>query len=58
MNRSELVAKIAEKSELSKKDAEKAVAAFIESVTEALVSGDKVQLVGFGSSQTRRTCRP
>ena len=54
MNRSELVAKIAEKSELSKKDAEKAVAAFIESVTEALVSGDKVQLVGFGSFEVRR----
>ena len=54
MNRSELVAKIAEKSELSKKDTEKAVAAFIESVTEALVSGDKVQLVGFGSFEVRR----
>ena len=53
MNRSELIAKIAEKSELSKKDAEKAVAAFIESVTEALVSGDKVQLVGFGSFEVR-----
>ena len=35
-------------------DAEKAVAAFIESVTEALVSGDKVQLVGFGSFEVRR----
>ena len=54
MNRSELIAKIAEKSELSKKDAEKAVASFIESVTEALVSGDKVQLVGFGSFEVRR----
>ncbi len=53
MNRSDLVAKIAEKSELSKKDAEKAVGAFIETVTEALASGDKVQLIGFGSFEVR-----
>ena len=53
MNRSDLVAKIAEKSELSKKDAEKALTAFIDSVTEALVSGDKVQLIGFGSFEVR-----
>lgn len=54
MNRSELVAKISEKSELTKKDSEKAVAAFIEAVSEALAKKDKVQLVGFGTFETRR----
>lgn len=54
MNRSELVAKIAEKSELTKKDSEKALSAFIESVTVALKSGDKVQLVGFGTFEVRK----
>ncbi len=54
MNKTELIAKVAEKSELSKKDAERAVASFIDAVTEALVSGDKVQLVGFGSFEVRR----
>ncbi len=53
MNKAELIAKMAEKSELSKKDAEKALNAFIESVEEALVRGDKVQLVGFGSFEVR-----
>ena len=54
MNRAELVAKIAEKSELTKKDAEKALASFISSVTEALKDGEKVQLVGFGTFETRK----
>lgn len=54
MNRAELVAKIAEGSELTKKDAEKALAAFISSVTEALKDGEKVQLVGFGTFETRK----
>ncbi len=53
MNRSELVAQISEKSGLTKKDSEKALAAFIESVEETLVSGDKVQLVGFGTFEVR-----
>jgi DNA-binding protein HU-beta len=53
MNKAELVANIAAKSELSKKDAEKALNAFIDSVQEALVKGDKVQLVGFGSFEVR-----
>lgn len=53
MNRAELIAKISEKSELTKKDSEKALSAFIESVTEALVDKDKVQLVGFGTFETR-----
>lgn len=54
MNKAELISSMAEKSELSKKDAEKALNAFLESVEDALVKGDKVQLVGFGSFEVRR----
>lgn len=53
MNKSELIAAIAAKSELTKKDAEKALNACVESIEEALVKGDKVQLVGFGSFEVR-----
>ena len=53
MNKAELVSKMAEKSELTKKEAEAALNAFMESVEEALVSGDKIQLVGFGTFETR-----
>ena len=49
MNKTELVARMAEKAELSKKDAEKALKAFEETVTEELVAEGKVQLVGFGT---------
>ena len=49
MNKTELIAAVAEKAELSKKDAEKAVKAFTDAVTEELVKGGKVQLVGFGN---------
>ena len=49
MNRMELVAAIAEQTELSKKDAEKALKAFTDVVTEELKKGGKVQLVGFGT---------
>lgn len=49
MNKSELVAAMADKTGLSKKDAEKAVAAFTEVVTDCLKAGDKIQLVGFGT---------
>ena len=49
MNKSELVTAIAEKSELTKKDSEKALSAFIEVVNEELARGGKVQLVGFGT---------
>ena len=49
MNKTELVAAIAEKSELSKKDAEKALKAFTEVVTDELKKGEKIQLVGFGT---------
>lgn len=49
MNKSELVAAVATKAELTKKDAEAAVSAVLESVTEALADGEKVALVGFGT---------
>ena len=49
MNRTEFVAAIAENAEISKKDAEKAVKAFIDVVAEELKKGEKVQLVGFGT---------
>ena len=49
MNKTELVAAIAEKSELSKKDSEKALKAFIDTVTDELKKGEKIQLVGFGT---------
>lgn len=53
MNKTELVAEVSEKAGLTKKDAEAAVKAVVESVTEALVKGDKVQLVGFGTFEVR-----
>lgn len=53
MNKAELIASMAEKSNLTKKDAEMALKSFIESVQETLESGDKVQLVGFGTFETR-----
>ena len=49
MNKTELIAAVAEKAELSKKDAEKAVKAFTDVVSEDLVNGGKIQLVGFGT---------
>ena len=49
MNKTELVAAIAEKADMSKKDAEKALKAFEEVVTEELTNNGKVQLVGFGT---------
>ena len=49
MNKTELVAAIVEKTELSKKDAEKAVKAFTEVVADELKKGEKIQLVGFGT---------
>lgn len=49
MNKTELVAAIAEKTELSKKDSEKALKAFIDIVAEELQKGEKIQLVGFGT---------
>lgn len=49
MNKTELVAAIAEKTDLTKKDAEKAVKAFTDVVAEELKKGEKIQLVGFGT---------
>lgn len=48
MNKSELVAAMADQAELSKKDAEKALKAFVDVVTSELKKGEKIQLVGFG----------
>lgn len=48
MNKAELITAAAEKAGLSKKDSERVIDAAIEAITDALVSGDKVQLIGFG----------
>ena len=53
MNKTELVAAVAEQAALSKKDAEKAINAVIDSITNALTEGDKVHLVGFGTFEVR-----
>ena len=53
MNKAELVAAVAEKSGFSKKDSEKAINAAFETISAALVKGDKIQLVGFGSFETK-----
>jgi DNA-binding protein HU-beta len=53
MNKSELVAAIAQNAELSKKDAENALAATINAISKTLAEGDKVQLVGFGTFDVR-----
>ena len=58
MNKTELVAAIAEKTELTKKDSEKALKAFIDVVSEQLKKGEKIQLVGFGTFEvTKRAAR-
>lgn len=53
MNKAELISSVAENSGLSKKDAEKAVNSFIETVVTTLQKGEKVQLVGFGNFEVR-----
>ncbi|WP_160670591.1 HU family DNA-binding protein [Clostridium sp. C8-1-8] len=53
VNKAELISSMAEKSKLTKKDAEVALKSFIDSVQEALENGEKVQLVGFGTFETR-----
>lgn len=53
MNKSELIAKVAEKADITKKDAEKAVAGIFSSIQEALVAGDKVQVIGFGTFEVK-----
>ena len=58
MNKTELIAAVAEKAELSKKDAEKAVKAFTDVVSEELVNGGKIQLVGFGTFEVSEGRNP
>ena len=53
MNKTELISEVAKKCGTSKKDAEKAVNATVDAITEALCKGDKVQLVGFGGFETK-----
>ncbi len=53
MNKTDLIAKVAELADLSKKDATKAVDAVFDAISDALQSGDKVQLVGFGNFEVR-----
>lgn len=53
MNKAELISVVAEKTGFTKKDSETAVNAIISSIEEALVKGDKVQLIGFGTFETR-----
>ena len=54
MNKTELVAAISEKTELTKKDSEKALKALIDVVAEELKKGEKVQLVGFGTFEVAK----
>ncbi len=53
MNKTELINAVAAKAEISKKDAEKALAAVIGSIEDALVKGEKVQLIGFGTFEVK-----
>ncbi|HBT47521.1 MAG TPA: integration host factor subunit alpha [Peptococcaceae bacterium] len=53
MNKAELVASVAEKADITKKEAERAVNALFASIEEALAKGDKVQLVGFGTFEVK-----
>ena len=54
MNKTELVAAVAEQADISKKDAEKVLKAFVDVVTEEMKKGEKVQLVGFGTFEVRQ----
>ncbi len=54
MNKTELVAAVAEKTGLTKKDAEKALAAVVETVKEVVAKKEKVQLIGFGTFEARK----
>ena len=54
MNKAELIAAVATAAEISKKDAEIAVTATLDTITAALKEGDKVQLVGFGSFEVKK----
>lgn len=52
MNKSELIAAVAEKSGLTKKDSEKALTAIVDTIVEVVAKGEKVQLVGFGTFES------
>lgn len=54
MNKSELIAKVSEKSGLTKKDSEKAIASVLDSIVEAVSNDEKVQIIGFGTFELRR----
>jgi DNA-binding protein HU-beta len=53
MNKTELIAKVAEQTNFTKKDAQKAVEAVLDAITEALKNGENVQLIGFGNFEIR-----
>jgi DNA-binding protein HU-beta len=53
MNKADLIAQVAEKSDMTKKDSEKVVSAVFDTIEEALARGDKIQLVGFGTFEVR-----
>ena len=53
MNKQELIAEVASKSGLAKKDAEAAVKTVFDTIENALVKGDKIQIIGFGTFETR-----
>ena len=53
MNKTELVAAVADKSDITKKDAEKIVSAVFDTITESVANGEKVQIVGFGTFEQR-----
>ena len=55
MNKTELVAAIAEKAGIAKKDADKALAAFVDTVATELKKGEKIQLVGFGTFEVKES---
>ena len=58
MNKTELVAALAEKTKLTKKEAESALSAFVETVSGALVKGEKVSLIGFGTFDVGKRAAP
>lgn len=53
MNKGELISCVADNAELSKKDAEKVVASVLDCITDAMVAGEKVQIIGFGTFEVR-----
>ncbi|QKG83089.1 HU family DNA-binding protein [Kroppenstedtia pulmonis] len=57
MNKNDLITRISQKSGMTKKDVETVLNGFIDEVTDALVAGEKVQLIGFGTFETRRRAK-